>query len=311
MRLFFVTDIHGSDLCFRKFLRTPEFYGAEAIIVGGDITGKRMIPIVPRGSGFEAQWGSEKTVLESEAAVADFERKVADYGYYPARMATDEAETVLSDRELFEARFESLIAERLERWMDLADQHLPKHVQCYMSAGNDDPACVDGILDRAPRVQNTFLRRVELPDGRAMIGVGYANLTPWHCPRDVPEDELWEAIRTLAEGLADPHRAIFNFHCPPYDSGLDTAPNLDENLRPKMVGASESAPVGSTAVRRAIETYQPALSLHGHIHESKAFRRFGQSVALNPGSEYSEGVLRGVIVDIDRKGKVTFTFTQG
>lgn len=311
MRLFFATDIHGSDLCFRKFLRTPEFYSAEVVIVGGDITGKRMIPIVPKGSGFEAQWGTETTPLDSQAAADEFFRKMADYGYYPTRMTTEEAGTILKDRALFEARFESLIDARLERWMNLAEEHLPKDVPCYMSAGNDDPKSVDGILDRSSRVQNTFLRTVHLPDGREMIGVGYANLTPWRCPRDIPEDELWEAIRPLAEGLSHPETAIFNFHCPPHDSGLDTAPNLDENLRPKMVGASESVPVGSTSVRRAIETYHPALSLHGHIHESKGFRRLGPTVALNPGSEYSEGVLRGVVIDLDEKGKLTFTFTQG
>jgi Icc-related predicted phosphoesterase len=58
-------------------------------------------------------------------------------------------------------------------------------------------------------------------------------------------------------------------------------------------------PVGSTAVRDAIERYQPALSLHGHIHEARGVHWLGRTLALNPGSEYAEGTMKGAIVNLE------------
>jgi len=57
-------------------------------------------------------------------------------------------------------------------------------------------------------------------------------------------------------------------------------------------------PVGSTAVRELIEEYQPPLSLHGHIHESRGKTRIGETIAINPGSVYSEGSLQGAVIDL-------------
>ena len=70
-------------------------------------------------------------------------------------------------------------------------------------------------------------------------------------------------------------------------------------------------PGGSSAVRSAIEKHQPLLGLHGHIHESKGFVKIGRTFCVNPGSEYGEGILRGVIIDLE-DGKVkNFLLTQG
>ncbi len=55
---------------------------------------------------------------------------------------------------------------------------------------------------------------------------------------------------------------------------------------------------GSQVVHDAILRYQPLLSLHGHIHESRGVIKMGRTTAINPGSEYGEGILRGVIVTL-------------
>src|SRR6185312_3306089 len=92
-------------------------------------------------------------------------------------------------------------------------------------------------------------------------------------------------------------------HVPPYDSGLDTAPVLDVNLRPTVsAGDVLRGPVGSHAVRRVIEEFQPLLSVHGHVHESGGERRIGDTVSINPGSEANAGILRGYLVDIGDAG---------
>jgi len=136
-----------------------------------------------------------------------------------------------------------------------------------------------------------------------MIAYGWSNNTPWDTPREVTEDELYERLDGLASQVADPRRAVFMIHVPPHDSGLDTAPILDENLRPTVsAGDVLRGPVGSTAVRRLIETYQPLLAVHGHIHESGGERRIGQTLCINPGSEANHGILRGYLVDIGDRG---------
>ena len=36
MRIYFATDIHGSEVCWRKFLNAARFYQADKLILGGD-----------------------------------------------------------------------------------------------------------------------------------------------------------------------------------------------------------------------------------------------------------------------------------
>ncbi|HKM50396.1 MAG TPA: hypothetical protein VJZ75_04375, partial [Candidatus Bathyarchaeia archaeon] len=42
-RIFFASDIHASDIAFRKFLNAGNYYRADALLYGGDITGKALI----------------------------------------------------------------------------------------------------------------------------------------------------------------------------------------------------------------------------------------------------------------------------
>ena len=161
---------------------------------------------------------------------------------------------------------------------------------------------MDDILGSSSSVINPDQRLVELPGGFPMISVGYSNRTPWDSPRELDEADLTAVIDTEAARLADPGKAIFNLHVPPKDTPIDQAVALDAEFRPKMSGGSPLITgVGSSAVRDAIAKYQPMLSLHGHIHESRGEARIGRTLALNPGSEYSEGVLRGVIINLSAK----------
>ena len=105
------------------------------------------------------------------------------------------------------------------------------------------------------------------------MGMGYGNITPWACPRDVSEEDLGRRIDEVMAKVADPGKTIMNLHVPPYASGLDYAPELDEDLRAVVTsGGPRMVPVGSTATRDAITTYAPMLGVHGHIHESRGVR---------------------------------------
>lgn len=171
---------------------------------------------------------------------------------------------------------------------------------------------MEKLLRSDAYVQSPEGRIVELPDGREMISIGYSNITPFDSPRELPEADLSARMDALAGQLREPAAAIFNFHCPPYDTTLDTAPKLDANLKPVLDGSGlVMAPAGSTATRNAIDRYQPLVSLHGHIHESRAAQKLGRTMCFNPGSEYSEGVLRGVLVELKPNKLKGWQFTSG
>lgn len=307
MRLYFCSDIHGSEVCWRKFLAAPGFYDADVIVVGGDITGKFIVPIVRRRNGHaEAEFLGVKRRTSTDAELATLQRRIADAGQYAFEMTPDEHAQIARDPQAQDALFQRLVGERVSAWLELAEQRLRgTGVRCLVSGGNDDYFSVDAVLAASSVVEDPNGRCLELDGGIEVIGMGYGNQTPWACPRDIPEAELEARLTSLAAELRDPERAIFDFHVPPYDSGLDTAARLDGQLRMKLTGTGpELMPVGSTAVRDAIERYRPMLSLHGHIHESKGVRRIGPTTAVNPGSEYAEGVLMGAVVEIDERARV-------
>ncbi|MGW8249933.1 MAG: metallophosphoesterase family protein [Anaerolineales bacterium] len=127
-----------------------------------------------------------------------------------------------------------------------------------------------------------------------------ANMTPWRCNRDIEEDALAEKLQQLASSLEKPHQAVMVLHVPPYDSGIDVCPELDENLQIVARGGQVMMkPVGSTSVRKVIEEVQPLLSLHGHIHEAAGHTRIGKTLAINAGSEYAEGILKAAIINLE------------
>ncbi|MGN6867649.1 MAG: metallophosphoesterase family protein [Solirubrobacteraceae bacterium] len=316
-RILFVTDLHGSEICFRKFLNAAPVYGAETLIVGGDICGKFLVPVLvdEHGRGTADLWG-ETFMLESEEEFARFERRVADNGAYAVRLDQARFEELSSDPALRDQVFEEAVLERVRQWVALAEERLaPNGIKLYMTAGNDDPWDVDEVLRGAESdaIVAPDRRVVRMADGTELLTLGYANHTPWNCPRDKPEEELAHEIERLVGELEDPESAIFSLHVPPFASGLDNGPKLDETLKPAMgMMGVETVPVGSTAVREAIERYGPRLSLHGHIHESRGVAQIGRTIAINPGSEYGEGILRGLIVDWDRAaGSVEYQFTAG
>jgi Icc-related predicted phosphoesterase len=302
-KIFFATDIHGSDRCFRKFLNAGKFYGADAIVLGGDVTGKMIVPVVDEGAGrYSAQLFGRKRIVDADG-LAGLNKFISDAGFYPQPMTVEEINVLKDDPAGVSDLFRKLISATMTEWIGLAEERLAgSGIQCLIAPGNDDPFFVDDVLGSSPMVVNPDGALVELPGGFTMISVGYSNRTPWDSPRELDEEDLAALIDREAAKLADPSKAIFNLHVPPRDTPIDQAVALDSEFRPVMRGGSPYITgVGSSAVRDAIATYQPMLSLHGHIHESRGEARIGRTLAINPGSEYSEGVLRGAIITLNRK----------
>jgi Icc-related predicted phosphoesterase len=304
MRIFFATDIHGSEICWRKFLNAGAFHKADVLIMGGDMTGKAMVPIVKRESDWRLTLQDQEHVLATEDEVKAMEKRILDRGYYPIRLSADEVAAWASDPALVEARFKAEMVAAVQRWMDMADERLKgTTIRCVVSPANDDIFELDPIIDAAQRVDLGEANVIDL-DGFTMVSTGWANTTPWNTYRELPDDQLRERIDGLLATVPDRHKAIFNFHAPPYGSNLDSAPQLKPDMT-YVAGGRALVPVGSHAVRDAIVAYAPVLSLHGHIHEGRGAVKIGRTLAVNPGSSYEDGVLQAAIVDLDsKKGEV-------
>jgi Icc-related predicted phosphoesterase len=301
IRLFFATDIHGSERCIRKFINAGKFYKADVLIMGGDVTGKMLVPIVEESGGrFVAEVFGVARRFDTDE-LPGIEKLIGDAGYYPYRTNPDEVAELRQDVDRVDAVFRSVMTQTLTRWLELAETRLAgTDIACLISPGNDDQPFINELLASSSRVVNPDARVVELPGGFELVSLGYANRTPWNSPRELDETELGARIRALADQTSHPDRTIFNLHVPPKDSGLDQAVLLDDQLGPVLRnGAPVIGGVGSTAVREVTEAFQPLLALHGHIHESRGKVSIGRTVSLNPGSEYSDGVLRGALVSLE------------
>jgi uncharacterized protein len=306
-RLYIASDFHAAEKAWRKFVNAIKLnvYKADAALLAGDLTGKAIVPIIERDGRYRAElFGVQRTARNAEELAA-LERDIADVGYYSFVAGPDEADRLVGDAGERDALLHRLMNERVAAWMELATERLADSpVPLYLIPGNDDDFTIDPILNREDiRPVNVDGRVVDLPGGLELMAYGWSNETPWNTPREVPEDELYTRLDALARQVRDPRRAVFMIHVPPHDSGLDTAPILDANLRPTVsAGDVLRGPVGSTAVRRTIEAHQPLLGVHGHIHESGGERRIGDTVCINPGSEANHGILRGYLVDVGDAG---------
>jgi Icc-related predicted phosphoesterase len=309
VKIFFATDLHGSDVCFKKFCAAPAFYGADALIMGGDLTGKLLVPFRRVGSNLRYQLGGVEHELR-EHEFEDEARRISDMGYYPV-LFDEELEHRLKSADAHDGLLTAEAVARAHRWARYAEEKLGQSgTPILFAPGNDDENAIDEVFARSPAFIHGEGRAVDLL-GIEVLSTGWANPTPWHTPRECAEEELAAKIHAMAADLHEPEHAVFNFHVPPYDTTLDICPLLDGDLRVvKSLGAPLMTHAGSSAVRAAIEELQPLVSLHGHIHESRSVARLGRTVAINPGSEYSEGVLLGSVLTIDR-GNLAYTLTAG
>ncbi|HXL89511.1 MAG TPA: hypothetical protein VN969_11150 [Streptosporangiaceae bacterium] len=303
MKIFFATDIHGSEICWRKFLNAAAFYKCDMVVLGGDVTGKVMVPILAYQGYWELTYGGERIRLETRAELDDIQRKIRDRGSYPTVLAPDELDALKTEDQV-DRRFTMEMTRGLDRWLDMADTKLRSgQIPCILNGGNDDIWEIDDIIENAPVSTFAEGKVIDL-GGFYLASMGWTNPTPWNTFREAPEDVLAGKIEALVAKVPDMGRTIFNFHAPPYGSGLDEAPALDDTMRP-IHGGAVMKPVGSVAVREAIQKYQPALSVHGHIHESRGIWKPGRTLSMNPGSSYNDGVLQGAVIELnEKKGKV-------
>jgi Icc-related predicted phosphoesterase len=308
IRLFFVTDLHGSELCFRKFISAISIYNADAAIALGDLAGKMVVPVFDNGNGtYDVNFLAQDIHLNNKTELDQQLGKINNIGFYPYMTDKKEADHLRSNQNEVMTIFHRLINERMQHWIELADEKLKdSKATIFMAPGNDDPMEMDAILESSKVMKSAAMKNLDVL-GYEMITIAHTSPTPWDTPREWSEEEMTKNIDKLAGTIKNMERAIFNFHDPPYGTMLDYAPKLKDMRQ----SAGETEHVGSKAVSEAIKKYQPFLGLHGHIHESRAAQKIGRTFCVNPGSEYGEGVLRGVLLTLADTKMKSYVFTSG
>ena len=294
---------------------TPgKFYGADVLILGGDMTGKAIVPIIDQGGGkFRAVlaragvspgWRDSKPRKWSR-------RSRAAVIIHTGLHLTNLQELNKSPDRVHEIFLQEAL-KTAEQWMDYAAKinWREPDLRVYAAPGNDDQFEVDEIIRNSSVVTLAEGKVIELDKHHEVISSGWSNHTPWHTYREENEEQLEARYSAMIGQLKYPKNAVFNIHVPPYASNLDEAPELDENLRPKYAG-SALKPVGSTALRAAIEKHQPLLGLHGHIHEGRGSSRIGRTLCINPGSMYEQGTLLGALIKLGKDKIENYVLTQG
>jgi Icc-related predicted phosphoesterase len=154
MKLFYATDVHGSEICWKKFINAGKFYEAELLILGGDMTGKAIIPIIDQGGGkYKVTLLDQESILEGDEAVQKMAQGIQNRGYYPYITTPDEVQEISSTPGRSDDLFLQEVTKTLVRWMEYADQKLAgTGIQCFVCPGNDDVFEVDQIIATSARI---------------------------------------------------------------------------------------------------------------------------------------------------------------
>lgn len=309
VRIFFVTDIHGSNLCFRKYLNALKAYNVDVGILLGDLTGKLLIPLIDKvGGGWETTFMGNHVEIGTQDELDKLKKTIEMVGYYWVHLTHDEFQNYKADSKKLDELFKQLMLQRLKEWIALADERLAgSSYKVYMAPGNDDHFEVNSVIQDSSSIVDCDNKNVMVGD-HEMITFSWTNPTPWNTPREKEDAELEPMLEALVAQVKNIPNAIFNFHAPPYGSPLDLAPELTKDL---VQAADRKIHVGSRAVTKVIEKYQPLIGLHGHIHESRGAQKIKKTLIINPGSEYSEGILKGAVVVLEKGKVVDYVFTSG
>jgi Icc-related predicted phosphoesterase len=310
-KIFFATDVHGSELCFQKFLRAADFYNADLLFFGGDYSSKDVLLFSQDAT----------TVLEYRGTVIKkkFERQseVLEYislsrGSGVSVEEVDQNTINDPDNTKINQAYERALRKKLESWVEMAKVSYGKYgIPIFVIPGNDDLQFTDEYFQQPP-FQFVHRKHVLLDCGVNVLGWGGSNRTPWNTAREYDEtdilQQLNEAVRYPLAGTA----SILFAHPPPYNSGLDLAPEVGENFQLKLtLGSPHKAPIGSRAVRQFVEAHQPMVGLFGHVHEGRGYHKIGNTTCINPGSMYYTGRLVGCLVTIEEGRVKNFQFTEG
>ena len=269
--VYYASDIHGSDRLWRKFVNAGKFYDADVLVMGGDITGKAVVPIDPDQRRAACARADRRRVAPGEE-LESLETQIRNRGFYPYVTTEDELAAAHGDEQAIAELFRRAMADSVRALAEARRGAARRH---------RDPAVHDARQRRRAGAAGGSGR---VAAGRRLRGHrgGARRPDPDAVVRDRQPDALELAARAArgaagrasraAGGAARRTRraASSTFTCRRRGRRLDQAPELDATLKPVVRGGSVAMiSAGSQAVRELIERYQPLVALHGHIHESR------------------------------------------
>src|SRR3990172_346243 len=197
-RLFFATDLHGSERSFRKFINAGKFYDANVIVMGGDIQGKLMIPIIKESNGrYRATLQGRVEQITTSEELDGLRARLDTLGFYYKIMEEDEFRLLSADPKAVDKLFHEEARQKLSRWVDLAEERLNgTGIKCFVTGGNDDEWDVLSAIKReGTHSLIACENEMVMVDGdHSMISIGISTPTPWNKPREVSEEELGKMI---------------------------------------------------------------------------------------------------------------------
>jgi Icc-related predicted phosphoesterase len=273
------------------------------------MTGKATVPVFKQSDGtFKANFMNREFVLSTSQELEAFKEKVDVAGFYYHCADEETIRTLMSNEKEQNALFSQKMVERIEQWIEFADERLAgTDTKCYVCPGNDDAFEIDEIIGKSKYVTNSEGKVINA-NGYEMISCGWSTPTPWNTPREISDEELAKKIESLASQVDNMENCIFALHDPPKDTSLDEAQALDKDLKATM---GDTMHVGSSSVHDAIMKYQPLLGLHGHIHESRGFCKLGRTLCTNPGSIYGTGTLQSSLIILDKNKVKEYALLTG
>ena len=174
-----MTDVHGSERTYRKFVNSAKFYKVDHLVMGGDIEGKFLVPIVDEGAGhYRVTLQEELSHLDGHDELNGGQGPHRDARLLLRDRGEDEIRAMQADQSLVDAAFKKEAHARLERWIALADERLAgTDIKMYVTGGNDDPQELIDTLEekQSERVINCEGRIVMLDDTFPMANCGYSN----------------------------------------------------------------------------------------------------------------------------------------
>ena len=309
VKIFFASDLHGSNVCFKKFVNSAQFYGADVLVLGGDLTGKAVIPIAEQQDGtFLAFQHGELVRIKDKGELDDFVKRQGNIGFYPAVMSEAEYQALRKNADEQATLFKRLVLERIHEWAAFAADKLKgTDIPLVALPGNDDFHEIDEILTQAAHFDFHEMQVCEFKGGYQMLFCGGSTPTPWDTEREYTEEQYVARFAQLIPQVRDMSRCIFNVHVPPLGTALDACPKLDKNLQVVYeMGLPAQIHAGCQTLVDVIKEHQPLLGLHGHIHEGRAKINIGGTICINPGSVYPEGILQGAMITL-QNGQITQT----
>lgn len=308
VRILFTSDLHASYMAFKKFINAAKLYKVDALIIGGDIAGKTLMPIIDLGSG---KYNVDDKVISSSELNTIIER-FKDEGTYYVILSKNEFEEVSKNKKMQDELFKEAMINTVREWIKISEERLKDYrIPIFVNLGNDDPEYLFDVLKEGELFKVGEGEVFEL-NGYEIVSYGYVNPTPWRTFREKEEEEIYSDLKNITNKITNFSVAIYNFHAPPYNTNLDKAPLLDKNLKPIIRGGEfVYVHVGSKSVRRIIEETNPLLGLHGHIHESRGFDRINNTLVINPGSEYSNGLLHAALLILEGSSIKAHQFILG